>query len=392
MFRSHFGSSRLGSSRRPTLWVEFPLTFLPVKVCLVEATSSFVVSMVQGVNNVSKDGWSSVSYGWTCGYCGLERSWFSSKCCRRCGAPKLDGSPSAPGAAAQVPRRTRKRGARPASKSSAPPEVNLAKMLDGLQENEHFKGTEVLAAMEAKVEQARETDKLAKHQARTPEVAVHSVSSALPNRKATLAKTQAKVFELEAAAKAAVEAVEEAEQQVAKELSRQVKTSDPVTHLQKSLGEAFHSLPGSVEAQPLLSQLELAFTGTSSMLAAATPTPPATDARNNDIDMQPDKVLSVEAVARACARSLEGLPEDESEAKKQKFVEYVEQERRVWPPQAPLQHHPALAACRRPQARDHCYHPLQRYWLEKDFQFGSHIKKQPGQLPQRTSQRGNLDS
>ena len=49
--RSHFGSSR-----RPTLWLEFPLTFLLFKVGLVEATSSFVVSMAPGANNVSKDG------------------------------------------------------------------------------------------------------------------------------------------------------------------------------------------------------------------------------------------------------------------------------------------------------------------------------------------------
>ena len=48
--------------------------------------------------------------------------------------------------------------------------------------------------------------------------------------------------------------------------SRLVKTSDPVTHLQKSVREAFHALSGSVEAQPLLSQLELAFTGLLSTL------------------------------------------------------------------------------------------------------------------------------
>ena len=50
---------------------------------------------------------------------------------------------------------------------------------------------------------------------------------------------------------------------------------------------------------------------------------------NDDIDMQPDKVLSVEAVAQAHARSLEGFPEHESEAKKQKSKEIAEQERRV---------------------------------------------------------------
>ena len=102
--------------------------------------------------------------------------------------------------------------------------------------------------------------------------------------------------------------------------------------------EAFQALSGSVEAQPLLSQLELASTGLSSMLAAATPTLPATHAGNDDIDMQPDKAISAEVLARAYARPPEGLPEDEREAKKEKFVEIVEEERRVQPPQAPPQH------------------------------------------------------
>ena len=34
-------------------------------------------------------------------------------------------------------------------------------------------------------------------------------------------------------------------------------------------------------------------------------------------------------MARACVRSMEGLPEEEREAKKAKFVEYVEEERHV---------------------------------------------------------------
>ena len=35
--------------------------------------------MAPGANNVSKDGWSSVSFGWSCGRWGLERLWFLSK-------------------------------------------------------------------------------------------------------------------------------------------------------------------------------------------------------------------------------------------------------------------------------------------------------------------------
>ena len=137
---------------------------------------------------------------------------FSSKQCRRCGAPKRNGAQSSPAAAAQVPRRNRKRGARPTQKPSTPPEYNLAKVLDGLKDNEHFKDSEELAAMQAKMEQAWEADKLAKRQARTPEVAVQAAFSALQNRKAAMAKSQAKISELEAAAQKAAEAVEEAKQ------------------------------------------------------------------------------------------------------------------------------------------------------------------------------------
>ena len=230
------------------------------------------------------------------------------------------------------------------SKPSTLTEVNLAKRLDECKENEHFKGSEELAAMQTKVEQAWEADKLAKRQARTPEVAVHSVSTALQRQKATQAKTQAKLVELEAAARAAVEAVEEARQKVVKqqaeidklqedheaELARLVKTSDPVTHHQKSVRAAFKALPlwkCCSSAPP--NTAGNASTGLSSMLAAAAPTPQATDACNDDIDMLPDKAISAEAVAWAFERSQEGLPEDEREAKKQKFVEFVEEERRV---------------------------------------------------------------
>ena len=97
----------------------------------------------------------------------------------------------------------------------------------------------------------------------------------------------------------------------------------------KSVREAFQAVSGCVEAQPLLTQLDLSFTGLSSMLAAATPKPLATDERNDDIDMQPDKAVSADAVARAFELSLEGLPEDEREARKQKFWEFVEEESRV---------------------------------------------------------------
>ena len=185
--------------------------------------------------------------------------------------------------------------------------------------------------------------KLAKHSARPPETAVHDVSTALQRQKAAQAKEQAKLAELEEAAKKAAESVQEAKQKAIKrqedidrlhaendrELAPLVQTKDSVTHLQKSVRDAFQALSGCVEAQPLLTQLESASTGLSSMLVAATPTPAATDARIDDVDMQPDTGLTAEAVARAYARSLEGLPEDESVAKKQKFKDIIEQERQV---------------------------------------------------------------
>ena len=238
------------------------------------------------------------------------------------------------------------RSTRPTKKPSTPPEVNLAKVLDGLKDNEHFKGSEELAAMQAKVEEAWEADKLAKRQARTPEVAVQPALSAFQSRKAAMAKSQVKISELEAAAQKAAEAVEEAKQKAEKlqgeidklqteydeELARLTKPSDPVSNLQSNVRAAFQALSGNPEAQPLIAQLETAFTGLSSLLAAATPTPMAADVRDDEeLQLEKEKDISHEALAfaRVFERSLQGLPEEEREAKKAKMVEYVEQERQV---------------------------------------------------------------
>ena len=276
--------------------------------------------MVQGATNVRKV----VGLAFLpAGFAGTVASSvlrFSSKCCRRCGAPM--------------------------SKPTTPPEVAVAKFLEELKDNEHFKGSEELAAMHAKAEKALEADKLAKRNARPPKTSVHSVSTALQRQKAAQAKVQAKLVELAAAAKAAAEAVEEAKHKAIKlqehidwlqaeydrGLARLVQTKDSVTHLRTFLRDAFQALSGCVEAQPLLTQLESAFTGLSSMLATATPTPAATDVRNDDIDMQPD-TLPTDAHARAFERTLEGLSEEEREAKKQKFWEFVDEERAQASPQ-----------------------------------------------------------
>ena len=97
-----------------------------------------------------------------------------------------------------------------------------------------------------------------------------------------MAKSQAKISELEAAAK---QAVEEAKQKAEKlqgeidklqteydeEVTRLVKPSDPVTHLRNTVREAFQAFSGNLEAQPLISQLETAFTGHSSVHWKACP-------------------------------------------------------------------------------------------------------------------------
>ena len=300
-------------------------------------------------------------------------------------------APSSPVVAAQVPWRNRKRGTRQTQKPSTHPEVNvnLAKVLDGLKDNEHFKGSEELAAMQAKMEQAWEADKLAKRQARTPEVAVQAAFSALQNRKAAMAKSQAKISELEAAAKQAAEAVEEAKQKAEKlqgeidtlskeydeELARLVKPSNPVTHLQSNVRAAFQALSGNPEAQPLISQLETAFTGLSSLLAAAMPTPMATDVRDDEeLQQDKEKATSYEAMAGeygGVRRAREAGLAISSATSTQSTVR---------------------VAVKRPQARDRDSNPSPRFWSGKDSQFENPISRHPGQLPRPTSLRGNLDS
>ena len=366
--------------------------------------------MAPGVNFVSKDGWSSVSYGWTCSHCGLERLWFSSKQCRRCGAPKPNGAQSSPAAAAQVPRRIRKRGARPTQKPSTPPEYNLAKVLDGLKDNEHFKDSEELAAMQAKMEQAWEADKLAKRQARTPEVAVQAAFSALQNRKAAMAKSQAKISELEEAAQKAAEAVEEAKQKAEKlqgeidklskeydeELARLVKPSDPVSNLQSNVRAAFQALSGNPEAQPLIAQLETAFTGLSSLLAAATPTPhgdrgarqrgTAAGQREGHLARGVGRCQSLRAVAAGFARRRARGQESEDGGVRPAI------EAGLAISNATSTLSTVRVAFMRPQARDRASNPSPRFWSGKDSQFESPISRHPGQLPRPTSHRGNLDS
>ena len=224
--------------------------------------------MVLGTKHVEKDAWSSVSYGWTCGH--FEQM-----------LPSIRGSEDRWPSVLLQPRL----GTRPMSKPSTPPEANLAKLLDKLKANEHFKGSEELAAMQVKAEKACEADKLAKRDARTPETAVHSVSTALQRDKAAQAKEQAKLVESEEAAKAAVEAVEEAKQKSVTrqeeidglqaeydlELARLVPTSDSVAHHQKSLRDTFHALASRLEARSLITHLDAAVAAVTRTTPSPTP-------------------------------------------------------------------------------------------------------------------------
>ena len=291
-----------------------------------------------------------------------------------------------------------------------PPEYNLAKVLDGLKDNEHFKGSEELAAMQAKMEQAWEADKLAKRQARTPEVAVQAAFSALQNRKAAMAKSQAKISELEEAAQKAAEAVEEAKQKAEKlqgeidklskeydeELARLVKPSDPVSNLQSNVRAAFQALSGNPEAQPLIAQLETAFTGLSSLLAAATPTPMATEVRDDE-ELQLDKEKDISHEALAVRQSLRAVAAGPARrrARGQESEDggvRPASEASLAISNATSTQSTVRVAFMRPQARDRASNPSPRFWSGKDSQFESPISRHPGQLPRPTSLRGNLDS
>ena len=92
--------------------------------------------------------------------------------------PKSAGSSDVPATAAGGTRRRRKRVARPSTMQSKLPEGNNGKLLEELQKIK-FKDSEKLPAVQAKAGNAVEADKLAKRNARPPETAVHSVSTAL---------------------------------------------------------------------------------------------------------------------------------------------------------------------------------------------------------------------
>ena len=230
--------------------------------------------------------------------------------------------------------------------------------------------------MQAKAEKSWEANKLAKRNARPPETAVHDVSTTLHRQKAAQAKEQAKLVELEAAAKAAAEAVEQAKQKAIKrqedidrlqaeydqELARLVQTKDSVTHLQKSLRDSNAHSGGHRRAQRRRERAARHGAhgpGGGQSLHAVVGRPPRRRERGQEAEVRGVRRARAPGFATSSGTSTRPA---------------------------------ALAANRRPQARDLSIHPLPRFWLGKDFQFVSLVKKQPGQLPRPTPQGGNLDS
>ena len=246
------------------------------------------------------------------------------------------------------------------SKPSTPPEANLAMFLDGLKDSELFKGGGACSH----ASQSGEGLGPKAAQAKAAAESVEDVKQKAIKRQEDIDRLQA-VYD--------------------HEVSRLIQSS--------SSKVAFQALSVCVEAQPLLSLVESSFAGLSGMLAAATLTLAATDGRNDDIDMQPDKELTVEAVARAYTRSLEGLPDDESEAKKQKFVEYIEQERQVLPPQAALRHdllRPQPAGGLRQGIT--AFIPCQDFGWRRTFSSSVTSKNKLDNSHGQRHRRGNLDS
>ena len=159
------------------------------------------------------------------------------------------------------------------------------------------------------------------------------MATALQRQKALQAKEQVKRAELEEPARNAKKAVDEAKEKAIKrqeeinqlqtnyewEKARSVPTPESVANLHKALRDTFQAFPAHGEAKTLITQLDAAVTGLSGLLAAATPTPPATDC-SNDVDMA---VLANEAYTRAFFWLLgdeeADLTDQEREAKKQNF-------------------------------------------------------------------------
>ena len=325
--------------------------------------------MAPGANNVSNDGWSSVSYGWTCGHCGLERLWFSSKLCWRCGAPKPTGAPGAPDARGGTDSEAHvQRHSRPTLHRSIWQSLWTGSKTTSISRIRR-------SWQQCKLRRSRlgklTSSPNAKHALQR--LQVQSALSALQSRKAAMPKSQTKITELEVAAKEAAEAVDEAKQKAEKlqvevdklqteydeEVARLVKPSDPVTHLRNT---------GARLSRPFLEILKPSLSSHSwKQLSQAFPVcwrrPRPRRWRTKlaaAIDMQPvkEKAYPPRRSARPRRQSSWSMS-----SKRGTFSHLKRHSTRFT----------ALAAGWLP--------PLPRFWLEKDPQFAIPIRKQPGQLP-----------
>ena len=190
------------------------MTFPPVKVLLLSKRLAVLLFRWYSVPTMfPKDGWSSVSHGWTCGHCWPRASLVLEQVL-----------PSMRGSEAQLlswrflrqrprsQRETESEGTRPTSKPSTLPEVNLAKLLDGAQGKRALQGFGG-GWLQCKPRWSRPGKLINSPNARHahPKWQSTQVLRPLQRQKAAQAKTPAKLVELEAPANAAVEAVEEAE-------------------------------------------------------------------------------------------------------------------------------------------------------------------------------------
>ena len=256
-----------------------------------------------------------------------------------------------------------------------------------------------------------QADKLAKRQARTPEVAVQSAFSALQSREAAMAKSQTKITELVAAAKQAAEAVEEAKQKAEKlqgeidklqaeydeEVARFVKPLDPVTHLQNTMREAFQALSGMEISKPSFSslswkRLSQAFPACWRRqrphrwrpMCATTSTCRRTKRRPYRTGQWPSPALS-SVHWNACPMRSERPRRQRSWRTSRKRGMFSHLKRHI---------NTVYCACSLQAAsgKGPSLESLAKILVGEDSQFVSPIRKHPGQLPLPTSLRGNLDS
>ena len=319
--------SHVGSCRRPTLWLEFPLTLpppLPSRLpCKGDQQFLFLAFLVAGLAATA----GSRGFGFRAG----------------CAAGAGLQSPQGPQVLQQwqleehVGSGKERRGRR---KRRLQPRV-------GLDKYQGIKELDEAAALQTKAETLFEGDnslsenlvrgrqKLAERNARPPETAVFFVATTLQRHKALQEKEQAKLAELEERAKNAAKAVDEARQKGSQTPGGDRPAAGRQRAGEGTLGTSTKPCVTLSKSFPPTARLKISSHRWMQQLSAATPTPPTTD-RSNDVDMAVlDPIEAFRTSNVACTRPLicfleEGgadLSDQEREAKKQKFQARVVEER-----------------------------------------------------------------